>query len=126
MGVRSDIQPLILNIDIADPNAADLFKAAGAGNNKGQFRNVVSEHVLSTLQEAEIVPFLASCDALLATGQSNVFHLVAANDGISNWFDSNIRDPNIVPSRKFLADWTAYNPSHIWIDTVSGQVAGGQ
>lgn len=118
--IRSDIQPLILNVDFTAPDAADQFKALGAGSNKGQFTNVVTEHVLEDWPIASINVALDACDALLGPGQTNVFHIVTGQDKVQG--DS---DPVLVPNQFTLAEWVALRPAHIWIDEVTGNIGGG-
>lgn len=120
--VRADIQPLILNINILDVNAAQQFKLAGAGNNSGKFRNVVTEHLLEDWPIGDINTILDACDALRAPGQSQVYHLVTAQDAIP----PGASDPAIVVNQFTLAEWAALRPEHYWIDEVTGNIAGGQ
>jgi hypothetical protein len=122
VAVRADIQPLILNVNILDANAAQQFKNAGAGNNSGKFSNVVTEHVLEDWPIGDMATILDACDALLAPGQSNVFHLVAASDAVG----SDQFDPQIVVNQLTLAEWVSIRPSHFWIDEVTGTVGGNQ
>ncbi|MGW8177679.1 MAG: hypothetical protein ACWGQW_02625 [bacterium] len=122
VGVRSDVQPLILSVDITDVDAADQFKAAGAGTNQGKFRNVVTELVLGTLSIGDINLMLDACDALRAPGQSNVFHLVVAYDRL----DPEQTDDEIILSKLTLAEWIALRPGHVWIDSYTGNFGGGQ
>lgn len=119
--VRQDVQALILNINVLDADAANQFKAVGVGNNKGQFRNVVTEHLLEDWPIGDINTILDACEALQASGQSNVFHLITAQDAIP----SGASDPAIVPNQLTLAEWVALRPAHFWIDEVTGNVGGG-
>lgn len=130
VAVRSDVRPLILNIDVLAADAADQFKAAGAGNNKGQFRNLVTEHMLEDWPLANLGQLLAAIDALRAAGQSNVFHLVTATDAIPDHENPNVMDPEIMVNRLSTTAWAAelaalgFADQYI-IDEVTGNVAGG-
>ena len=119
VGVRSDIQDLILNVDFTAVDAADQFKALGAGTNKGLFRNVITEHVLEDWPTADLSSALDSCEALLAAGQSNVYHLVIAQDEVAS-------DSAYMVNRLLLSEWAALRPAHFWVDEVTGNIAGGQ
>lgn len=121
VAVRSDIQPLILDIDIRDADAAAQFQAAGAGNNKGEFRNVVTERLLDDWPIADMTTILDACDAIRATGQSQVYHMVTAQDTLP----PGSTDPQDVSNLFTIAEWTALRPEHYWVDMVSGNIAGG-
>jgi hypothetical protein len=121
--VRPDVRPLLLNIDILAVNAAALFKAAGAGTNQGRFRNVVTEHMVEDWPIGSINTLLDACDALRAPGQSQVYHIVTAMDGIQVTPEN--PDPAIVPNRLTLAQWkstSSARPGHYWVDEVMGAV----
>lgn len=117
IAVRSDIQALILNIDFTSPNAKQLFKAAGAGTNKGEFRNIVTEHLLEDWPIGDISTALDACDNLRAAGQSQVYHLVVpAMPG---------QDTDIVVNQLTIDEWATLRPEHYWIDISSGDIRGG-
>lgn len=118
VGVRPDVQTKILSVDFTAPDAADQFLALAAGNNKGQFRNVVTEHLLEDWPTADLTNALDACEALMSSGQSNVYHLVTAQDKVQS-------DPVYMANRLTLAEWAALRPSHFWIDEASENVAGG-
>ena len=121
VGILPSIRLLLHGIDIQDPDAIDQFKAVGAGNNKGEFRNIITEHVLEGLEPGDISTFLDACDAILTSGQTNVLHLVTAHDFIA----PGQSDPAILLNQLTLAEWAAFRPGHFWIDTGSGLFLGG-
>lgn len=125
VAVRSDVRPLIFDINILDANAAQQFKAVGAGNNAGKFRNVVTDRLIEDWPISEIDTLLDACDALLAPGQSRVFHIVLATDGFISGPEG-LPDPAFVSNQLSLAEWVALRPSHYWIDDRTGAVGGGQ
>jgi hypothetical protein len=122
VAVRSDVRPLVFDIDILAADAADQFQAVGAGNNRGLFRNVVTEHMLEGWPTADLGTVLDACDALLAGGQSNVYHLIISTDTVA---DISQMDPVYFENRLSLAEWVAIRPEHVWID-LNGNVGGGQ
>lgn len=123
VGVRSDIQPLIFNINIEDPDAKDQFLSVAAGTNKGEFRTILTEHVLEGIPQVDIPSFLSSCTDLLVSGQSRVYHMIIAMDAID---DPNLIDSDIIENQWTLSEWTAFNPTHYWIDSITGAFGGGQ
>jgi len=121
VGVRADIQALVLDIDFTAPNAKSLFKAVNAGNKSGAFRNVVTEHLLEDWPIEDIDTALDACDNLRAQGQSTVYHMITAMDSL----DSSLVDSEIAPNRFNLSEWAALRSEHFWIDIVTGNIAGG-
>ena len=123
--VRSDILPRILDIDAADPNAKNLFKAAGAGNNKGQFQWVVTELIMESFDPVnDLAAFNAFCDSLDALkqkGQSNVLHIVAQE--IPGFEEAH--DPDLDMTWLTLGEWASFRPDHYWLDIQTGQMATG-
>ena len=117
--VRADISPRILDIDVMDPNATNLFKAAGAGNNKGQFRWVVTELVMESFDPiGDPATFNAFCDALddlKQSGQSNVLHIVTQEMGYPH-------DPSLDMTWLTLEEWAAFRPDHLWLDIQTGNI----
>ena len=121
MGILPNIRLLLHGIDIQDPDAAAQFKAVGAGNNKGEFRNIITEHVLEGMELVDIPLFLDDCESVMAAGQSNILHLVAASDTIP----PGASDPSIILTELSLAEWAALRPAHFWIDVGTGLFLGG-
>lgn len=120
-GIRPDIAPRILNVDFTAPDAADQFRNLGAGNNRGLFRTVITEHVLEDWDIGTIDTALDACDDLLAGGQSRVIHIVLS----TNQIEPENFDSEFVPNQFSLADWALLRPSHYWVDTATGEVEGG-
>ena len=123
-GTRTDVQPLIFDIDFTAPDAVAQFKAAGAGGtgqNKGKFDWIITEHLLEDWPIADIQNALDSCETLRSGNPGGVAHWIAAQDQIP----PGATDPDIVPNQFTLAEWVALRPSHWWIDAVTGSLGGG-
>ena len=124
--VRADILPRILNIDVMDPNATSLFKTAGAGNNKGQFRWVVTELVMESFDPindaAGFNAFCDSLDVLKQSGKSNVLHIVAQE--LDSGGEDDPHDPSLNMTWLTLEEWASHRPGHLWLDIQTGQMAG--
>lgn len=121
IGIRSDVRPLILNVDVVAPDAAAQFKSLRAGTNQGKFRNIVTEHLLEDWPISDIDTILDACDALRAPGTSNVFHIVYSEDR----FPPGSRDSEFTPNQLLLSEWALLRPSHYWIDEAGGSILGG-
>lgn len=117
-----EVQGRVLQINIEDADAADQFQAAGAGTNQGEFRWLVTEHVLEDRTGPQITAILDACDALRAPGQGGVAHIIISTDSV---MDVSQMDPVFFPSPRTLAEWAALRPAHWWLD-VTGAIAGGQ
>jgi hypothetical protein len=123
MNVRADTQARILNINVQDPNASQQFKTAGAGDNKGKFNWLVTEHVLEDWSLSTIDTLFDDLDGLRGNGPGGVAHIVVAQDKIP---PSAIQNPTIMVNQLTLAEWAFLRPSHWWLDEVTGDIAGGQ
>lgn len=120
-GIRDDIRPLLLNVNVLDADAADQFKILGVGNNKGQFKNIVTENLLEDWPLVTMNDILDACDALLARGVSYVFHLVRCQDALR----PGQTDPAFHQNLFTLVEFVALRPAHYWIDIQTGNVGGG-
>lgn len=120
--VRADVQARILDVDVSSPSARQAFKAAGAGDNKGEFNWLVSDHVLEDMVMADIPGFLSDLDTLRSNGPGGVAHVVAAVDTLGQWQ----LDTSLVTNQLTLAEWAAIDPTHFWVDSHTGQIQGGQ
>lgn len=120
--IDSEIQARILSIDVQDPNAAQLFKAAGAGDNKGEWNWIVTEHLLETWPIADIPTLCADLDGLRNNQPGGVAHYVQMADTLLPEQVSASDNDNLLS----MAEWVAVYPSHWWIDSVTGNMDGGQ
>jgi hypothetical protein len=121
--VPQAVQDRVLNIDITDADAADQFQAAGAGNNNGLFRQIVTEQFLEDWPIGDMDTILDACDALRAPGQGAVTHIVSTTDSVAA---NRMGDDGIIDNKLSLAEWVALRPSHWWMDISSGAIGGGQ
>lgn len=122
--VRADVLPRILDIDVMDLDASNQFKTAGAGNNKGEFRWIVTELVMESFDPVnDAAGFNAFCDSLdqlKQKGQANVLHVVAQDLPST----TNNHDESLGMTWLTLDEWAAYRPDHLWLDIQTGQMAG--
>lgn len=117
---RSDVVERILNIDIRTPNADQLLKAAGAGQN-GKFDWVITEEVVEGIDPAGLQDFLDACESILRP-QGNVGHIITTELTPAGLGD--IHDRTLGIRWRSLTDWVAERPSHYWLD-IHGWVLGG-
>ena len=132
-----DVDPEVLNrlldIDIQDLNVKDLFIAANAGTNKGEFEWIVTEDVLTTMPIPDplnppqaMIDFLDDCENLRRhPNLGGVAHFVTTADNISIVPGVN-PDPDIIPNPLTFAEWISVRPSHWWVDATDGRIGGGQ
>lgn len=110
---------VLLPIDFTDGPSA--FLSAGAGNNKGQFRNVVNSRMAEDWPSTDFENFFSSLEALLAAGQSRVYHMVAANTADNQYPGDPVYQPN---AWRTLAEWAALtsgrSADHVWFDVRTG------
>jgi 2-polyprenyl-3-methyl-5-hydroxy-6-metoxy-1,4-benzoquinol methylase len=124
---RSDVAPLILDINVTDTDAVAQFASAGAGGgggSAGKFHWVITELVIESYDPvanlAEFTTFLDGLDALVRTGgQTGVAHIFA---GV---LPDDPHDHSLGLLWMTGAEWTAYRPAHYWIDVHTWQVLGG-
>lgn len=104
--------------DIAQGGAirARIRQAFGAHGFTGNNRDpdwIITESVLESYEDAEIVTILAGCEALCAGPNSQIIHVVMNSTGSPNL-------PDMVPpwpfNLKTMAEWKAFAPDHTWID----------
>jgi hypothetical protein len=130
-GVTQEVQDRVLNIDIQDPQATTLFQNAGAGTNAGEFRWIVTEDVLTTMDIPDplnppqaMIDFLDACDNLRAPGQGGVAHFVTTYDDFPITPEN--PDREIIPNPLTFAEWVSVRPAHWWIQVNGDQIGGGQ
>ena len=120
-GIPQRVIDRMAQIDVSAPDAVDQFDALGWGN-KGQFRNVVTVHVVEDLPWPPTA-FLDGCGAVARPGaQSQVFHLV--HDFVAAGITY---DPAYIQNGdRTLSEYVALRPAHLWFDTFGKAVGGGQ
>jgi len=124
---RSDIAPLIFDINVADVDAQAQFAAVGAGGqggNAGKFQWIVSEHVVEGFdiqtELTELTAYLDGLDNLLASGgQTGIVHLFAG------LLPDDPHDHSLNMTWQTLEDWVPYAPHHYWIDIHDWRMGGG-
>lgn len=127
--VPQEVQDRVLNIDIEAVDAKAQFQAAGAGTNQGEFRWIITEHLLEDWPIGDINSILDACDNLRAPGQGGVAHLVVATDAMIGGDIPTGMDPEIVANQFLLAEWVALRPAHWWINAAGSgdiEIGGGQ
>ncbi len=129
--VRADVLARLLGIDIQSPTVKDEFIAAGAGTNKGEFRWIVTEDVLTTMDIPDVLnppqamtDFLDACDNLRGTGQTGVAHFVTTYDDFPITPEN--PDREIIPDPHTFDEWVSVRPQHWWVDLVTDRIGGGQ
>lgn len=122
-GVPTEIQNKVLDIDVTDPTAKDQFKAIGAGDNKGEFDFIITEHILEDWSYSDIPNLLDSLDNLMSNNPEGApIHLLVTLDRVT---PSQV-DDEIIPNQYTLDEWEAIRPSHYWVDEAIGEYRGGQ
>lgn len=117
---RPDVAPLVFDIDITDPNAVNLLKSAGAGQN-GKFDWVITEEVVEGIDPVNLSGFLDACEVLLRP-QGNVGHIVTTE--LTPPGEGDRHDRTLGIRWRSLEDWVAERPSHYWL-TIDGWRLGG-
>lgn len=124
---RSDVAPLILDIDVVDTDAQAQFAAAGAGGqgaNEGKFLWIISEHVVEGFnvetEAADLIMYLEGLDDLLSSSnRAGIIHLFAG------LLPDDPHDHSLGLTWLPLEDWVPYAPHHYWIDTHAWRLGGG-
>lgn len=117
LGVLPEVSSRILNIDVTDPDAADQFKAVGAGNQNGKFRWIITEFVVESFnpstETALFNTFLDSLESLRAPGQGGILHILAGR--LPPPYDV-AHDTSFGMTWLTLPEWALVRPSHLWLD----------
>lgn len=122
IGVLPEIRNRILNIDVSLSDARQLFRSAGAGDNRGTFDWVLTEHTVEDMDLANAGTFMSGLDNLRSNQPGGVAHLVIAADMPL------VMDPEFMVNQMTLDEWQAWalgnGWDHWWIDTVTGDMRG--
>ncbi len=105
--------PLLLEVDVTDPNARTLFRDAGAGQ-QGRFDWVVTDLVMESVDVADQQAFLDACEALLRPN-GNVAHIVAVELTPPGEGDIHAKGRSVGMIFQSLEEWVALRPAHYWL-----------